>query len=187
MPQSPFEAADRYDGPDEISFYVDFMFPIGELVVAFSRIERYLTWGIESTLKLRTKDADAIQESVLSVPTRIEMFKRFASSHVEAKPDEMQRLEKIVKALFAANEYRNSILHGPWQSLVMARTPTGGYELISATKSKYAKLGEISKNPVSREHSVKEIRDKARAMLDTCRELQYWVWDVFPDAERRVP
>lgn len=136
---------------------------------------------------MRVKDADAIQESVLSVPTRIEMFKRFASSHVEAKPSELQRLEKIVAALFAANDYRNSILHGPWQSLVMAATSTGGYELVSATKSKYAKLGEISKNSVSREHTVKEIRDKVRAMLATCDELRYWVYDVFPEAERRVP
>ena len=184
--RSPWQAIQNYDGPSEITFFVELMFPIGELVVAFSRIERYITWGIESALKLRIKDADAIQESVLSVPTQIGLFKRFASSHVETRPQEMERLEKIIKALFAANDYRNAILHGPWQGLKMKPSATGGHE-VSGFKSKYVKLGEIAKDPVSRLHSPKEIRDKARAMMSTCLELQGWVIDVFPDAVRRVP
>lgn len=174
-----------YDGPSEISAFAAFLAPIGEVVIAFARLERRLTWAIESTLDLHPQDADAIQESIVSVSTRIGLFSTVALPHVEGDKAKRSELESIVKKLLKANDYRNDILHGPWFG-VQTSIHDGHIEQ-AAMKSKYARFESKKRESKQRAHSVQEMREQAKLMLNLCREIQVWVLGVFPMAQNRVP
>lgn len=175
----------NYQGPKEIAPFSGFLAPIGEVVIAFARLERRLTWAIESALRLRVEDANAIQESIYSVSTRVGLLFTVAAPHVSDNAEQRSELERLVKQLHKANEYRNFILHGPWTGVRFSSTD-GKLER-GAMKSKYAQLQEKTKQAKPREHSAEEMRAQARAMLNLCRDIQRWVLEVFPQAENRVP
>ncbi|MEW8382875.1 MAG: hypothetical protein AB2704_13570 [Candidatus Thiodiazotropha taylori] len=175
----------NYEGPGELAPFAQFLAPIGEVVIAFSRLERRLTWAIESVLNLSIEDANAIQESIYSVSTRTNLFLTIASTHVDNKSDYYNELQRIAKKIHQANDYRNFILHGPWTGV--QRTITDGEIDSEAMKVKYAQLGSKKKNEKPRSHSTEEMRQKATEMLILCREIQIWVLSVFPNAQNRVP
>ena len=174
-----------YEGPKEIAPFSRFLAPIGEVVIAFARLERRLTWAIESALQLRVEDANAIQESIYSVSTRVSLFFTIAAPHVSGNAEQSAELERLVKQLHKANDYRNFILHGPWTG-VRVSSVDGKLER-GAMKSKYAQLQEKTKRTKPREHSAEEMRAQAETMLKLCRDIQRWVLKVFPHAENRVP
>jgi hypothetical protein len=175
----------NYEGPGELSPFAQFLAPIGEVVIAFSRLERRLTWAIESALNLSTEDANAIQESIYSVSTRTNLFLTIASTHVDNQSDHYTELQRIVKKIHQANDYRNFILHGPWTGV--QRTIEDGEVESEAMKVKYAQLGSKKKDAKPRSHSTEEMREKATEMLTLCREIQTWVLSVFPSAQNRAP
>lgn len=177
----------NYDGPSEIQPFADFLLYIGEVVIAFSRLERRLTWAIESCLKIRREEADAIQETVISVSTRISMFETLVMRHVAESPEGVVQLEKIVKRLRKYNDYRNLILHGPWYGTHHYYDSTGKLQMHGAMKSKYAQFGSKDLSSKQRVHTAQEMREQAEAMLGLCTDIQVWVLSVFPDAESRVP
>ncbi len=176
-----------YDGPSEIQPFADFLLHIGEVVIAFSRLERRLTWAIESSLKIQREEADAIQETVISVSTRISMFETLVMRHVAESPERLAQLGKIVKRFRKYNDYRNLILHGPWYGTHQSFDATGKLQMRGAMKSKYALLGSKDLKSKQRVHTAQEMREQAEAMLDLCTDIQAWVLAVFPDAENRVP
>lgn len=185
--QWPLTPLPDYDGPGEIQPFADFLPFIGEVVIAFSRLERRLTWGIESCLKIRPEEADAIQETVFSVSTRIGMFETLVIRHVAGLQEPISQLEGIVKRLRKHNDYRNFILHGPWYGTSQSFDANGKLLERGAMKSKYAQLGAKDLNPKQRTHTAKEMREQAQAMLDLCSDIQAWVLMVFPEAENRIP
>lgn len=176
-----------YEGPSEIQPFADFLLYIGEVVIAFSRLERRLTWAIESCLKIRREEADAIQETVISVSTRISMFETLVMGHVAEAPERVAQLEGIVKRLRKYNDYRNLILHGPWYGTQASYDTSGKLQVRGAMKSKYAQLGSKNLSSKQRVHTAQEMREQSEAMLRLCTDIQGWVLAVFPDAENRVP
>lgn len=175
-----------YDGPSEIRPFAEYLAPIGEVVFAFSRVERRLTWAIESALALRVDDANAIEESIMSVATRIGLFYTVAKPHVSDKK-QLQRLDGIVTALRQANDYRNLILHGPWIGTQASFREDGSLELAGAIKTKFAQLGAKNQEPRNHSHSVKELRERAVGMLALGVDIQVWILEIFPNAQNRVP
>lgn len=175
-----------YDGPDEIRPFADFLEAIGEVVIAFSRLERRLTWGIESCLKITIQQADAIQETIISVSTRISLFDTLASAHIDPASDFARQLDSIVKNARKLNDYRNLILHGPWYG-VSESYEDGSLVDRAAMKSKYAPLGARVLTPKQRYHSVQEMRERAKDMLCLGTEIHRWIMTVIPDAHNRVP
>ena len=176
-----------YDGPGEIRPFADFLPFIGEVVIAFSRLERRLTWAIESCLRIRPEEADAIQETIFSVSTRIGMFETLAFRHVADASDQASQLQSIAKRFRKLNDYRNFILHGPWYGTSGEYDANGELFRHAAMKSKYAPLGSKDLSPKTRSHSAQEMREHAQSMLDLCGDIQVWVLTVFPHAENRVP
>jgi len=78
----------------DIRPFVEYLAPIGEVVFAFSKVERRLTWALESILGLRIDDANAIEESIMSVATRIQLFSTVAKPHVKDNKQCLQSLER---------------------------------------------------------------------------------------------
>lgn len=176
-----------YDGPGEISPFAEFLAPIGEVVIAFSRLERWLTWATESALKIRPVDADAIQETIISVKTRIDLFFTVAAPHAASSTELSQELNSIVDRLREANNNRNNILHGAWGSIKASIGADGALEEVEAVKTKYARLGPKPQELKQRSHSVQDMREQAQLMLVLCKDIQRWTLSVFPHAENRVP
>ncbi len=175
-----------YDGPQELWGFADFLPFIGEVVLGFARMERWLTWGIESALKIHPQQADAIQESIISVSTRINLFHTLAKPHVPNEEMEAQ-LDRLVKRLFELNDYRNQILHGPWFGTSVSFGTDGEIVERAAMKAKYAPLGAKSLESKQRSHTKEELRAKADAMIKAGGDIYQWVCLVFPDCEKRVP
>lgn len=175
-----------YDGPADFAHFADFLPFIGEVVIGFARMERWLTWGIQSALKIQPRQADAIQETIMSVSTRINLFHTLAKPH--APNDEMDaQLELLVKRLFNLNDYRNQILHGSWYGTSGAFNEDGELIERAAMKSKYAPLGAKSLEPKQRSHTTIELRAKAESMIKAGNDICAWVCQVFPDCEKSVP
>jgi hypothetical protein len=184
---SPPSTTTDYDGPDEIRQFADFLESIGEVVIAFSRLERQLTWAIESCLKISIQQADAIQDSIMSVTIRIDLFDTLASAQISADSDAAHELEVLLKRAKKLNIYRNMILHGPWYGTSIAFDADGTPSDLRAMKSKNAKLGASDSTPKPRVHTAQEMRESAYDMLNLGAELHRWVMKVFPDAQNRVP
>lgn len=181
------QAPQWYDGPGEIGLFADYLIPIGEIVIAFSRVERWLTWATKSVLKIRTVDADAIQETIMSVSTRINLFATLASTHVVQDQPESAELTRIVKRMHEANGYRNEVPHGAWTGIQASFDTSGEAAEITAVKVKYAQLGAKSQLPKEHLHSALKMREEAKAMLILCTDIQRWTMATFPHAEARVP
>lgn len=176
-----------YDGPGEVRPFADFLPYIGEVVIAFAYLERRLTWAIESCLKISIEEADAIQESVMSVATRIGMFDTLTARHVSEDQEKCAALDGIVKRLRKTNDYRNLILHGPWYGISGTYGPDGELIARAAMKAKYAALGAKDLSSKQREHSKEEMRQQSELMLKLCLDIQAFVLAVFPNAQNRVP
>lgn len=176
----------NYDGPHEFLSFADFLPFIGEVVLGFARMERWLTWGIESALKIQPQQADAIQESIMSVSTRINLFHTVAKPHAPNEEMEVQ-LDRLIKRLFDLNDYRNQILHGPWFGTSGSFGADGEIVERAAMKAKYAPLGAKSLESKQRSHTKEELRAKAEAMINAGGAIYEWVCLVFPNCEKRVP
>lgn len=176
-----------YDGPGEVRPFADFLPYIGEVVIAFAYLERRLTWAIESCLKISIEEADAIQESVMSVSTRIGMFDTLTARHVSENPQNQATLDGLVKRLRKMNDYRNFILHGPWYGTSQTYGPNGELIARAAMKAKYAPLGSKDLSSKQREHSKEEMRQQSQLMINLCSDIQAFVLTVFPTAQNRVP
>ena len=175
-----------YDGPQEFWQLVDFLPFIGEVVLGFARMERWLTWGIESALQIHPQQADAIQESIMSVSTRINLFYTLCKPHAPDAEMELA-LDRIVKKLFELNDHRNLVLHGPWFGVSEEYGSDGTLVERGAMKAKYAQLGAKTLQPKQRLHTKEELRAKAEAMIQVGADLYSWVCATFPSCEKRVP
>lgn len=176
-----------YDGPGEIRPFADFLPFIGEVIIAFALLERRLTWAIESCLRISPEEADAIQETVISVATRIGMFATLTARHVAETPERASDLENIVKRLRKMNDYRNFIVHGPWYGISGTFSSDGTPVARAAMKAKYAQLGSKDLIARQREHSKEEMREYVNSMLKLCADIHVFILAVFPHAENRVP
>jgi hypothetical protein len=180
------EPCSEYEGPQEFSHFGDFLPFIGEVVLGFARMERWLTWSIESAMQIHPQQADAIQESIMSVSARINLFHTLCKPH--ALSAEMDgELERIVKKLRELNDYRNLILHGPWFGTSEKYGADGRLVERGAMKAKYAQLGSKTLKATPRLHTKEEMRAAATAMIQVGRELYSWICETFPTCEKRVP
>lgn len=185
--QAHLDPVSEYDGPSDIRPFADFLPYIGEVVIAFSRLERRLTWGLQACLRISRDEADAIQETVTSVATRIGMFHTLARGNVPSSQVLSSRLDGIVKRLRKLNDYRNFILHGPWTGTSHRYASDGALKERAVMKSKYAQLGAQSLKSSQRLHTKEEMRENALAMFSLGADIQKWVLEVFPHAENCVP
>jgi hypothetical protein len=175
-----------YDGPQDFWQLVDFLPHIGEVVLGFARMERWLTWGIESALQIHPQQADAIQESIKSVTTRIDLFYTLAKPHSRS-PETDEALEHLVKRLKELNGYRNRLLHDPWFGVSEEYGANGTLVERGAMKARYAGLGSKTLDPKHRLYTKEEMRINAVAMIDAGNEVYRWVCTVFLHCEKRVP
>jgi hypothetical protein len=174
----------KYDGPDDIRHFSDYLTPIGEIVIAFSQLERRVTWAIESILRLERDEANALEESIKNVTIRIDILRTISIPH--AKTVELKdRFLNIIERIEAANTYRNNILHGPWVGTHTTISAAGVSS--AAMKSRFAGPKSKKKEPKPRSHFAYEMRNSAVSMLDLCRDIQRWILETCPNAENRVP
>ncbi len=177
----------EYNGPDELRLFSRFMPYVGEVIMAFSRLERYLTWGIESCLEIPGEQANAIEQSIQSVTTRIVLFSTLAGRHTSTDDKQRQILDSIIKKIHKLNNYRNRIIHGSWHSVSGEIDAAGRKVQTAIHKSRFAPLGSNELTSTAVTETAVEMRQMALEMLATGQELQQWVLRVFPNAENRVP
>jgi hypothetical protein len=185
MPKSLFDDfLQPYDGPVELRMYTDFLAPIGEIVITFSRLERRVTWALESLLKITKEEADALEGSIMNFSTRINVFRTVAKPY--ATSDKlMKEYQSIIKRIDSANSFRNEIIHGPWVGITVALTRED--DIARFTKS--AKKTRFPRGPKKatryREHNPLEIRQQAIANQQLCYDIEDWIIIICPHADKR--
>lgn len=177
------EAQKAYKGPEEMFPFADILPFIGELVISFSRLERRMTWGIESLLFSTKDEADEMEDFVKNFSSRVKFFE-LVGRPVARETNTEADFEKLVLALTKANTVRNQTLHNAFTGIAYGWDRQSGKILgFSALKSRY------SPNPNKRGYAITtiELRRNVELNLAACGDIQRWILTVRPDAENRVP
>jgi hypothetical protein len=181
------KAQAEYDGPEDLRIFADILPAIGELAISFSRLERRVTWAIESLLGSSTEEADEMESLVRNFSSRLQ-FLGLIGRPVARETGSVDDFEAVLAGVTKANRFRNDALHNAFTGI------SGSYALSEAASSE--PLADISvmkqryhPKPEKRPYHipVAELRAEARANLDRCSDIQRWVLSVRPSAENRVP
>jgi hypothetical protein len=89
--------------------------PIGKFIMEFGYLEHHIDDAIKTLLLLKGKHGDAIVSQIISLRTKANIYEQLCHTLVKnesLRADATSYAEKIK----AANTFRNSLVHGPWNS-----------------------------------------------------------------------
>jgi hypothetical protein len=168
-------AQKQYNGPEELRIFADFLPYIGEAAVSFSRLEKRITWAIESILSLSVDEAYEIEEIAKSFTSRL-LFLKFVGAPVARETGTEEGFRNICALLSASNKFRNDLLHNSFAGIQIAET-------MFLNKERFHEKPE--KRPYK--ISLEDLRKNTAKNLEICVLIQTWVLAVRPEAENRVP
>jgi hypothetical protein len=171
------KAQKEYEGLDDLKIFADFLPYIGEVVISFSRVEKRLTWGIESLLQATRDEAHKMEAQFQNFTHRLEFFE-IIGKHIARETDTADDFNQICLLLKKSNKFRNQLIHNSFTGI----QTKGGAE-ISIMKEKW------DNKPEKRSYKIEllELRNNAIENFEICLFIQKWILRVRPDAENRVP
>ena len=168
----------KYTGSFEFQLFADFMAPIGEFVLAFSRVERWVTWSIAAFSDQELRDANSIEGAFQSFAARIRIWELVASHEVSGlgKRDELVQIRGELRKL---NVFRTALLHNSYIGVQCGSSPQGRVLL----KSRYDDRGGQKQYEVS----IEDIKSHTRLALETISGVRRLTFAARPDFPNVVP
>lgn len=176
------EPQKNYTGPDDLKIFADFLPYIGEVVITFSRLEKRVTWAIESLQYVVPDEAYALEETVKNFNSRFLFFK-FLGKTLSEKTNTQEEFLEICKGITKSNTLRNNLLHNSFTGIQTAYDLAKGTSILSLNKEKFNPRPE--KRPYKM--GLEDLRKAAIENLKLCMQIQSWVLSVRPEAQNRVP
>lgn len=177
----PTKAELEYDGPEELRPFASISPYVGELAISFSRIERRVTWAIESLLGSTRDEAHEMEDFVMNFSARIK-FLELCGLPVARETSTEEQFSVLIDGIRAANRFRNLALHNAFAGIRRSLQDDGTVTL-GVTKGRYDKKLEKRSYTIF----VSEFREKTQQNFSLCTDIQRWVLTVRPNAENRVP
>src|SRR6516225_7215799 len=97
---------DSYTGPNELHPFVEFLLPMGEFAMMFPRVERHVTWAIESFTGASRWDGNELEGMIQNFTSRIKVLDIVARPRCKTPEDNGARVD-VVNRLRALNSLRN--------------------------------------------------------------------------------
>jgi hypothetical protein len=182
LPRMPTtKAQTEYDGPEELRIFADILPYIGELAISFSRLEKRVTWAVESLLGSTRDEALEMEEFAQNLSSRIKFLELVGRGAARESKTESE-LERIILALKNANTFRNRALHNSFNGLKLT-LDKGKLAGVSVIKERF------NVKPEKRPYSITtaQFRAETVANLERCEDIQRWILTVRPNAENRIP
>lgn len=170
-----------YSGPEDLRIFADILPYIGEVTVSFSRVERRVTWAIESLIGSTADEAHEMEDFVVNFSARLK-FLELVGLPVSRETQTETQFSEIMKDLRKANTERNLTLHNAFTG-IRGSLASGGLDNIAAVKSRYHKRLENR----SYELPVTHLRAVTEKNLELCTRIQAWVMVARPNSQNRVP
>lgn len=174
------KAQAEYDGPEDLRLFADILPYLGELAISFSRLERRVTWAIESLLQTTRDEAHEMEDFVQSFSARIK-FLELTGRPVSRETKTEKDFDQIVISAREANTFRNKALHNAFTGI--GTQLENGSASVSVRKERYKQKLEQRSYYIS----TKQFRAETIKNLTIYTEIQRWVLTVRPNAENRVP
>jgi hypothetical protein len=176
------KAQDEYSGPGELKVFADVLPYIGELTISFSRLERRVTWAIESLLYSTPDEAHEMEDFVKNFSARIK-FLELIGKHVSRETGTEKEFDALISGIRDANRFRNDAIHRAFTGIKGTWEKDATLSSIEIMKESY------DKNPAKRPYAIAmtEIRRNVETNFALCSDIQRWVLTVRPGAENRVP
>jgi hypothetical protein len=176
------KAQDEYTGPEELRVFADILPYIGELAISFSRLERRVTWAIESLLYSTPDEAHEMEDFVKNFSARLK-FLELIGKHVSRETAIEKEFDALISGIRDANRFRNDAIHHAFTGIKGTLEKDGTLSCIEVMKERYAE------KPVKRPYAIttSEIRKNVETNLALCSDIQRWVLTVRPGAQNRVP
>ncbi|MGB5215986.1 MAG: hypothetical protein WBN88_20370 [Anderseniella sp.] len=171
------KAQKEYVGPNDLRLFADFLPHIGEFVLLFGRMERQVTWAIESFTGATRWDGNELEGMVQNFSSRIKFLDICARP--KTREGENKRIrEKLISRVRAINSFRNKLLHN---SATGTATDKAGISI------QLKVLDKDSGKERNLRVSLEDLRGNVLEAQELIRDLRAWVHTHCPDAEGRVP
>jgi hypothetical protein len=176
------KAQEEYTGPGELKVFADILPFIGELAISFSRLERRVTWAIESLLYSTPDEAHEMEDFVKNFSARLK-FLELIGKHISRETATEKEFDALISSIHDANRFRNNAIHHAFTGIQGALEKDGSLSSIAVMKERYAE------KPAKRPYSIgtAEIRKNVETNFALCMDVQRWVLTVRPGAQNRVP
>lgn len=185
MPRPDFETDSQrqYAGPQELRLFADFLPHIGEFTLMFAKVERHVTWAIESFLGATRWDGNELEGMVQNFSSRIKFLDIAARPRCRTD-DEKNEQANIIRRLRELNKIRNNLMHNSATGVRQERDENGGLTKLSI------QLKRLDGN-TGKEHSIQiylsDLQQMPADMSTLIGDLRRWTHHHCPNAERHVP
>jgi hypothetical protein len=159
---------------------------MGEFAMMFPRVERHVTWAIESFTCATRWDGNELEGMIQNFTSRIKVLDIVARPRCKTAEDNGARVD-VVNRLRALNSLRNKLFH---LEAVGTKHEINLQDL-SPSKGTLAMMLKQLDGNTGRERNIDipltELQQKPHEMAALIMDIRRWVHNVCPDAAKHVP